>query len=170
MPTRCKALVRGGSRRCRRPALRGQSYCGLHAPHENQGGTHSNHRRSTTRSRRATTRTSGRVVGTSVQPKGYYQTIRNPHFGLRDVVSHVVHDKVSDAARSTRIAYGVQAVTAPLVMLGPPGFVARSALTIGLTMNISHAANVFDMGRDLYQFASTGEVHGKRIYAHEYVQ
>jgi hypothetical protein len=56
-----------------------------------------------------------------------------------------------------------------MLLAGPPGWVARMGLTIGLTMNITHAANIYDKGRDLYQFAKTGEIHGKRIYAYEYV-
>jgi hypothetical protein len=167
---RCKALVRGGSRRCRNQAAPGQAFCPLH--NHTKGvraatGTAASYPRSPAIVKRSAT--SHRISQSRAVPKGRYQTIRNPHFGIRDVVAHVVHDKVSDAARTTAIAYGVQSVTAPLVMLGPPGFVARSGLTIGLTMQLSHAANIYDTGRDLYQFAKTGEVHGKRIYAHEYV-
>ncbi len=96
----------------------------------------------------------------------YYVVVKNPEFGIRDIGRHYYHDKVSDASRSANVAYVVQSVTAPMVMAGPPGMIARAALTLALGFNISHALNMYDVASDLHHIATTKEIGGKRMYGH----
>lgn len=172
---RCKALVRGGSRRCRRQALKGQSFCSIH------GGVEDAEQRSTRgRSHRHTrrpglSRASSRNTGAShPSHKGHYQVMRNPHFGVRDVIRHVATDKVGDLARTASTAASVNLALAPvtpyMIGLGPGGVAVRAGLGIGGTLAISGPLQTLDVYRDLYRVATTGEIGGKRIYAHEYVQ
>lgn len=100
--------------------------------------------------------------------------VRNPHLGLGDIVDHVAADKVGDLGRTAATAAAVNLALAPvtpwMIGLGPKGVAARAALGIGVTLAIRGPLQTLDVYRDLYQFSQTGEIGGKRIYAHEYVQ
>ena len=172
---RCKALVRGGSRRCRRQALNGEEFCSIH------GGVHSRRagstrlRSSSSSGRSRAPRALSRNTGASLPShKGHYQVMRNPHFGVRDLIRHVATDKVGDLSRTASTAATVNLALAPvtpyMVGLGPGGIAARAGLGIGGTLAISGPLQTLDVYRDLYRVATTGEIGGKRIYAHEYVQ
>ena len=169
---RCKALVRGGSRRCRRQALNGQSYCSIHGGIRRAGSTRSQARSSV--SGRAPRAPPGITGASHPSHKGYYRTVRNPHFGVRDVIRHVATDKVGDLSRTASTAATVNLALAPvtpyMIGLGAGGVAARAALGIGGTLAISGPLQTIDVYSDLYRVAATGEIGGKRIYAHEYVQ
>ena len=53
-----------------------------------------------------------------------------------------------------------------MVMGGPPGMIARAAITLALGFNISHALNMYDVASDLHHIATTKEIGGKRMYGH----
>ena len=99
-------------------------------------------------------------------PSFYYVLVKNPEFGIRDIGRHYYHDKVEDASRSANVAYVTQAVTAPMVMAGPPGMIARTALTLWAGFNISHALNMIDIVSDIHHIVTTKEIGGKRMYGH----
>jgi hypothetical protein len=170
---RCKALVRGGSRRCRRQALNGTGFCSIHGGSSTRraGSTRSlAHSSASGRAPRAPSRITG---ASHPSHKGYYRTIRNPHFGMGDIVRHVYTDKVGDLSRTVSTAASVNLALAPItpwmIGLGPGGVAARAALGIGGTLAISGPMQTMDMYRDAYQFLRTGEIGGQRITAHEYV-
>ena len=171
---RCKALVRGGSRRCRRQALNGTGFCSIHGGMEvrRAGSTRPRSSRSSVRGR-APRAPSGITGASHPSHKGHYRSIRNPHFGLGDVVRHVYTDKVGDLSRTVSTAASVNLALAPItpwmIGLGPGGIAARAALGIGGTLAISGPMQTLDMYRDALQFFRTGEIGGKRIYSHEYV-
>ena len=171
---RCKALVRGGSRRCRRQALNGTGFCSIHGETRSlrAGSTRSRSSRSSVRGR-APRALTGITGASHPSHKGYYRTIRNPHFGVGDIVRHVYTDKVGDLSRTVSTAASVNLALAPItpwmIGLGPGGIAARAALGIGGTLAISGPMQTLDMYRDALQFFRTGEIGGKRIYSHEYV-
>ena len=165
---RCRVLVRGGSRRCRGTSLKGQYGCSL--------CERTSHQASKKRSSSipGASRAPSSITGAShPSHKGYYQTVRNPHFGLGDIIAHVATDKVGDLARTASTAATVNLALAPvtpyMISLGPGGVAARAALGLGGTLAISGPLQTLDVYRDLYRVATTGEIGGKRIYAHEYV-
>ena len=171
---RCKALVRGGSRRCRRQALNGTGFCSIHGDPQvlRAGSTRPRSSRSSVRGRAPRAPTG--ITGASYPShKGYYRTIRNTRFGVADIVRHVYTDKVGDLSRTVGTAAAVNTALAPvtpyMIGLGPKGVAARAALGIGGTLAISGPMQTLDMYRDALQFFRTGEIGGKRIYSHEYV-
>lgn len=171
---RCKALVRGGSRRCRRQALNGQSFCSIHGELEDAEQRSTRGRSSSHHRRPGPSRAHSRNTGASLPShKGHYQVMRNPHFGVRDIIRHVATDKVGDLSRTASTAATVNLALAPvtpyMVGLGPGGIAARAGLGIGGTLAISGPLQTLDVYRDLYRVATTGEIGGKRIYAHQYV-
>lgn len=173
---RCKALVRGGSRRCRRQALKGQSFCSIH------GGVGSRRAGSTRspshskpvggRAPRAPSRNTGASLPVH---KGYYRTIRNPNFGPSDVLHHWLDDKTGDIAMRMQIQSEVMKSTIPIKAamifgLTPMGaFFGGIALDQALTQLIWSQYLTYDKIRDFYNVLTTQEIGGKRIYAHEYV-
>ena len=96
----------------------------------------------------------------------YYVVVKNPEFGLRDIGRHYYHDKVQDASRSAKVAYVLQSITAPMVMAGPPGMIARAALTLALGLQIAHLFNMVDIATDIHEVITTKEIGGKRMYGH----
>lgn len=165
--SRCRVLVRGGSRRCRGTSLKGQYGCSL-CERSSLGS------RGRTLPARGPARAPSPITGAShPSHKGHYRMVRNPHFGLGDIISHVATDKVGDLSRTASTAATVNLALAPvtpyMISLGPGGVAARAALGIGGTLAISGPLQTLDVYRDLYRVATTGEIGGKRIYAHEYV-
>ena len=111
-------------------------------------------------------------VGTSSSKslEYYYVNVKNPNFGLGDVVRHLYEDKVGDLSRTANIGAGVNLALAPItpymLAAGPPGIAARAALSIGGTIAIASYANTADSYRDLVNIVRNKEVGGTRLYGH----
>ncbi len=98
----------------------------------------------------------------------YYVTVKNPDFGFGDIFRHIYHDKVEDASRTVNLSYVIQSVTAPMVMAGPPGMVARLVISLWGTIHIGHLLNMYDLFTDLYDIYTTKEIGGKSLVGKSY--
>ena len=166
---RCKALARGGSRRCRRNALKGQEFCSVHG-----GGLATQYRdnrskASTQPSRSASVRPSQfqeRILSGSLANQKTRRVL-NPafsRFGVSNpLVQHVISDKIGDLSRTWNVGVGANVATMPMLYGGGPGLAAKVVTSIGITFVVGGYLNTMDTYRDLYQVATTGKIHGYSI-------
>lgn len=165
---KCKALAAGGSRRCRRNALKGQEFCSYHGGLNTK--SRNNRSRSLTQSRSAPVRThiknnksipSGSPLGQSSRRR------LNPAFtriGISNpLIQMLYYDKVSDMSRSTNVALAMNVATMPLLAFGPAGFGAKVATSLIGTILISSYLHKADLYRDMSKIMATGKIHGYSI-------
>lgn len=173
---RCKALARGGSRQCRRNALKGQEFCSIHGG----GGASPSSRQSRSSSLSyaamsgptvpsRTTRAShpGSLIE-SIERSGFRgqktRRVLNPAFTQlsldNPLVQHFIADKVGDLSRSANVGVAMNAATMPMLYGGGAGLAAKIGTSIVGTVLVSGYLNTVDQYRDLAVFASTGKIHG----------
>ena len=163
---RCKALVRGGSRFCKRNALKGSMYCSHH------GGRHLTHPAPTNNnnkgisSKRLPLSNASRGPSRSVDKLSSRLTI-NPAFKQlsmdNPLVQHFIADKVGDISRTANVGVAANVATMPMLYGGGPGLAAKFVTSIVATVAIGGYLNTMDQYRDLAQFATTGKIHGHSV-------
>ena len=163
---RCKALVRGGSRQCKRKALKGSMFCtqcgnGRHASHTNRinKGISSNRLPLPNASRGPSHSGAHSGAGTrmKINPAFYQLSTDNP------LVQHFIADKVGDISRTANVGVGANIATMPMLYGGGPGLAAKVATSVIATVFIGGYMNTMDQYRDLALFATTGKIHGHSV-------
>lgn len=174
---RCKALVRGGSRQCKRKALKGSMFCSQHGgvvasqSRDNRSRFSSQTHISRSASVRPLSNNNTGVLSSSLPPQSSRRRL-NPAFTKigwsNPLVQHYYTDKVGDLHRSATIFQATSVITAyplaPVRATGPQGWLA-AALVVGLVgAPFAAYANTADQLNDLRNFASTGKIHGHSVF------
>ncbi len=165
---RCKALARGGSRQCRRNALKGQVFCSVHGVKPRVESNRSNAAHSVrTASLRPSSITSSASYSGSLNESQKSRRVLNPAFkriGISNpLVQHIISDKIGDLSRTWNVGVAANVATMPMLYGGGPGLAAKVVTSVGITFVVGSYLNTMDQYRDLYQFATTGKIHGHSV-------
>jgi len=163
---RCKALVRGGSRRCKRNALKGSMYCSQcggkssHPSRNNSNRGISSKRLPLPNASRGPSNSEaypGQKTRRKINPAFSRLSIDNP------LVQHFIADKVGDISRTANVGVAANVATMPMLYGGGPGLAAKIATSVIATIAIGGYMNTMDQYRDLVHFAATGKIHGHSV-------
>ncbi len=165
---RCKALVRGGTRRCKRNALKGSMYCSqcgggdgnlTQAPRNNNNKGISFKRLPLPNASRGPSNSGARLPKSRriINPAFYQLTTENP------LVQHYITDKVGDISRTANVGVTANIATMPMLYGGGPGLAMKVVTSIGATIFVGGYLNTLDTYRDLATFATTGKIYGHSV-------
>jgi hypothetical protein len=164
---RCKALVRGGSRRCKRNALKGSMYCSqcggrygylATSPHNNNNKGISSRRLPLPNASRGPSHSEDKLSSRlTLNPAFRQLSMDNP------LVQHFIADKVGDISRTANVGVAANVATMPMLYGGGPGLAAKVGTSILATIVIGGYMNTMDQYRDLASFAVTGKIHGHSV-------
>jgi hypothetical protein len=161
---RCRALVRGGSRQCKRNALKGSMFCSQcggkssHPSRNNSNRGISSKRLPLPNASRGPSRSEDKLSSRlTINPAFKQLSMDNP------LVQHFIADKVGDISRTANVGVAANVATMPMLYGGGPGLATKFVTSIVATIAIGSYLNTMDQYRDIAHFATTGKIHGHSV-------